>query len=170
MNLRIISRGVVKNCTSNVLYLWWFVNRTYVVNLNMVWQSCQERCSGLMISRMDAGLSSLGLNIGWGHCHVLRQDVPLDTLPLSTLKCNGYKWSIKETRDTPKLWKKKLTKMADPERKFAMFFHVLSISWWMSLSFVLFGAGKGAGIFYYGCLCKMSEEIWKKADHTCRVI
>ena len=36
----------------------------------------------------------------------------------------------------------KLTIIADPDRKFAMFFHVLSISCWIFLSFVLFGAGK----------------------------
>lgn len=40
----------------------------------------------------------------------------------------------------------KLTKIVDPDRKFAMFFQVLSISCWISLSFVLFGAGKGANV------------------------
>ena len=39
-----------------------------------------------------------------------------------------------------------LTKIVDPDRKFAMFFQVLSISCWISLSFVLFGAGKGANV------------------------
>ena len=38
----------------------------------------------------------------------------------------------------------KLTKIVDPDRKFAMFFHVLSISCWISLSFALFGARKRA--------------------------
>jgi len=37
-------------------------------------------------------------------------------------------------------------KIVDPDRKFAMFFHVLSISCWISLSFVLFGAGKGESV------------------------
>ena len=39
----------------------------------------------------------------------------------------------------------KLTKIVVPDIKFAMFFHVLSISCWISLSFALFGARKGAG-------------------------
>ena len=40
----------------------------------------------------------------------------------------------------------KLTIIADPDRKFAMFFHVLSISCWIFMSFVLFGSRKWANV------------------------
>lgn len=45
-----------------------------------------------MVSRMDAGSSSLGLNIGWGHCAMFSGKT-LNShckVPLSAEECNGH--------------------------------------------------------------------------------
>lgn len=144
------------------MYLYYYM-MTFVIEQEVECLSniLQSRSSRVQSSTLDFVLMFVFLNVLEDikmYCLTKIQSLP------SCLETHlGFLWMFSIHLQLIK--KMSLTKRVELERKFAMFFHVLSISWWMSLSFVLFGAEKRARIFLkYWVKCKMFERKQLPSD------